>query len=142
MNTSSRSSATAAVLTEFLPVYDKMNALKEAYADNEFGSKFSGLTMNPTFSKLGVNTDLTVAVGDTVDYRTMKIVESRHSDEFDKDIVMEVVSANVVELEGNVMRPAEVVVSLGVPEPEEDPAEGEADDGAGDAEEPPAPAKE
>ena len=139
MNTSSRSSATASVLTEFLPVYDQLNAMKTAYADNEFGNKFSGLTMSPVFSKFGVEESV-VAVGDAVDGR-MNVVETQYSQEFAKGTVMEVTGSDTaVVLEGNVMKMVDVVASLGVeeePEPEqtaedEGQAEGSEDQGSED----------
>ena len=54
MTSSSKSSATAGVLSEFLPIYDQMSELNTKFADSEFGSKYGGLSLDPTFAKMGV----------------------------------------------------------------------------------------
>jgi molecular chaperone GrpE (heat shock protein) len=99
---------------EFVTVYDRLNDLKEKYAGDEFGTKYSGLTMKPTFEKMGVE-EYTVEVGAKVDDLRMKVVESEYSSEYAKDTVMRLVTLGM-ELEGNVMRPAECVASLGTEE--------------------------
>ena len=103
--------ATANVLREFLPVYDKMNQLKEKYADDEFGSKYSGLSMTPTFNKMGVQ-EYTLAEGDPVDNFRAVVVDSEYSTTHPKDTVIRP-TAMGLELEGNVIRSAECVASLG-----------------------------
>ena len=95
-------------------MYDQLNELKEKYADDEFGAKYSGLTMKPTFEKMGVE-EYTVEVGAKVDDIRMKVVESEYSLEYAKDSVIRLVAMGM-ELEGNVMRPAECVASLGTEE--------------------------
>jgi GrpE len=111
MNSSGRSSAMANVLTEFLPLYDTMNELKAKYAEDEFGSKYTGLTMKNTFSKMGVS-EYTVAVGESMDNYRMTVVESEYSTEHKKNTVLKPIAMGL-ELEGNVIRPAEIVASLG-----------------------------
>ena len=111
MNSSGRSSATAAVLSEFLPIYDKMDDLKEKFGGDDFGSKYSGLSMENTFEKMGVK-QFEVSVGETVDNSRMVVVEGTHSEEFDKDVVVKPLSKGM-EFEGNVIRAAECVASLG-----------------------------
>jgi molecular chaperone GrpE (heat shock protein) len=117
MNSSSRSSATATVLAEFLPVYDKMSDLKEKYSSDQFGGKYGGLSMDSTFAKMGVK-EYTAAVGKPLDSFRMAAVESEYSTEFAKDAVIRPVAMGM-ELEGNVIRAAECVVSLGSEEKEE-----------------------
>jgi molecular chaperone GrpE (heat shock protein) len=114
MNSSGRSSATAGVLADFLPVYDKLNQLKEKYANNDFGSKYGGLSMDATFAKMGVK-EYAVAAGETVDNFRMAVGESEYSAEFAKDTVIRPVAGGM-ELEGNVIRAAECVASLGAEE--------------------------
>ena len=53
INSSSRSNAIAGVLADFLPAYDKMEEMKAKYAGDEFGSKYGGLSIAETFSKMG-----------------------------------------------------------------------------------------
>jgi molecular chaperone GrpE (heat shock protein) len=99
---------------EFVSLYDRLNELKEKYAGDDFGTKYNGLTMKPTFSKMGVE-EYTVEVGAEVDNFRMTVVESEHSSEYAKDTVIRSVTMGM-ELEGNVIRPAECVASLGTEE--------------------------
>jgi len=124
----SRSSATAAVLKDFLPMYDKLNTLKETHAENEYGKKYSELNLQATFATLGV-TDFEVAPGDNVNNFRMKVLESEVNADFAKDTILSMVAPGL-ELDGNVIRPAMVVSSLGAEgeeaaekEAEEEPAE-------------------
>jgi len=129
MNSSSRSSATAGILAEFLPIYDKMNDLNTKYADNEFGSKYGGLSLEPTFAKMGVK-QYEVSPGDSLDRIRMIPKGSEHSSEFEKDKVITVLSSGL-EMDGNVIRPADCVVSLGEEKEDVEVAdEGENEDGA------------
>ena len=104
-------------------MYDRLNELKEKYAGDEFGTKYSGLTMKPTFEKMGVE-EYNLEVGAKVDNFRMKVVESDYSSEYAKDTVIRLVAMGM-ELEGNVMRPAECVASLGTEEEIKAAEEGE-----------------
>ena len=126
MNSSSRSSATAGVLADFLPVYDKMNQLKEKYANDDFGSKYGGLAVDTAFAKMGVKS-YTVEVGEAVDSLRMTVVDSEHSNDFDKETVIRPVALGL-DLEGNVVRAAECVASLGAEEKEQDSQPDEAEE--------------
>ena len=130
LNSSSRSSATASVLTEFIPIYDTLNDLKSKYADNEFGSKYGGLTMKPTFSKLGVEA-YTAEEGTPIDTYRMNVVENEYSKKHAKNTVVRPVSMGM-ELQGNVMRPAECVASLGAQEEGKDAKKDEEPDASVD----------
>mmetsp|Transcript_41060 Transcript_41060/g.118045 ORF Transcript_41060/g.118045 Transcript_41060/m.118045 type:complete len:256 (+) Transcript_41060:125-892(+) len=110
MNSSNKSSAMAGIIRDFLPVYDKIESLKEKYANDEFGSKYGGLSVGPTFSKMGVR-DFTISEGDPVDLGRMDVVASEHS-ENPKDTVLAVLSDGL-ELSGNIVRPAQCIASLG-----------------------------
>lgn len=110
MNSSNKSSAMAGVLRDFLPVYDKMNSLKEKYVDDEFGSKYGGLTMVPTFSKMGVK-EFSVGKEEPVDGLRMQIVGSEFSGAEKNTVIQELRPG--MELDGNIIRPAEVIASLG-----------------------------
>lgn len=108
MASSNRSSATAGVLTEFLPVYDAMNVLHEKYAGDEFGGKYSGLSMGATFAKMGVQ-EFSVQAGELVVNDRMTVVGTEES-ELPPGSVIQVVRPGL-ELEGNVIRPLECVAS-------------------------------
>lgn len=110
MNSSSKSSAMAGVLRDFVPVYEKMESLKAKYQDSLFGSKYSGLSIGPTFAKMGVK-EFSVAEGEPVDLIRMKIVGSEVSAVAKNTVIRQVKPG--LELEGNVVQPAECVSSLG-----------------------------
>ena len=113
LQSSNKFSATASVLSDFLPIYDTLLALKEVHGDDEFGKKYNALpgAIKTGFSAMGV-TDYGVETGDDFDKGRMVAVESEVSDEFKKDTVIRPVKAGM-ELQGNVIRLAECVVSLG-----------------------------
>ena len=114
MNSSSKQGSTANVLKEFLPLLDEMSALKEKYAGDDFGTKYGNLNLDATFAKLGVQ-ELTVNKGDLRNAQTMAVMREEESTEVAKDMVLTVESTGL-ELEGNVIRPANVVISLGAPQ--------------------------
>jgi molecular chaperone GrpE (heat shock protein) len=112
------------VLRDFLPSYDALNELQAKYANDEFGSKYSGLTLKKTFSNLGV-TDYNVSPGDAVNAFRMKVLEKEISKDFPKNTVIREVSPGL-ELDGNVIRAASCVASLGADE-EKQPDGGDGD---------------
>jgi len=112
----SQSSATAAVLRDFLPMYDTFNTLKDTYADDEFGAKSSILNLQQTFENLGV-TPFNAVPGDKVNTFRMKVLESEVSTEQPKDTVLREVAAGL-ELDGNVVRPVSCIGSSGLAEDE------------------------
>lgn len=127
LNSSSKYSATAATLAEFLPIMDKLEDLKQKYSEDEFGKLYNALpgAMKTAFMELGV-TDYTVTEGVPVDKMRMTVIDSEHSDSFAVNTVIRPLSAGM-ELQGNIIRAAEVVSSLGPEkiEEEETPAEGD-----------------
>jgi molecular chaperone GrpE (heat shock protein) len=139
LNKSNRSYATAAVIAEFVPSYDKLLQLKEQYSEVPFAKQYEALsgTMRSAFSELGVQ-DYVVSEGDKVNRDTMNVVEQRNSESAAKGVVLEVVSNRGLELQGNVVRQADVVASLGPLEeveeaPEPPQPEPEVQGGAEDA---------
>lgn len=86
--------------------------------------------MQQTFANLGV-TDFEVAPGDEVNNFRMKVLEKEVSKDFAKDTVIRQVSTGL-ELQGNVIRAASCVASLGSVDEEEEKDE----DDNGDAEAP------
>lgn len=130
----SQSSATAAVLKQFLPMYDTLNTLKETYENDEFGAKFSELNLQQTFSKLGV-TDFEVQVGEKVNNFRMKVLESEVSADGSqaKDTILRQVAPGM-ELDGNVIRAALCVSSLGAEVSNDEKAEEGGEESAAAAE--------
>jgi molecular chaperone GrpE (heat shock protein) len=113
LQSSNKYSATASVLSEFLPVMDTLIQLREKYGDDDFGKQYNSLpgAIKTGFSVMGT-TDFTVATGDKVDTSRMVVMESEYSDTLAKDIVVRPLAIGM-ELQGNVIRMAEVVASLG-----------------------------
>jgi molecular chaperone GrpE (heat shock protein) len=113
MNASSKSGATADLLTQFLPVLDKLVELRETYGEDEFGKQYNAVAgdMKGAFSKMGV-TEFAVETGGAVDKTRMVVVDSEYSEEHAVDTVIRAVVGGM-ELEGNVIRMAECVASLG-----------------------------
>ena len=114
LQSSNKYAATAAVLTEFLPVLDQLTATREQYDNDEFGRKYTALAggMRAAFTELGV-TEYTVAPGEPmVDPSRVVVVESEYSEAVGANSVLRPVAVGM-ELQGNVVRPAECVASLG-----------------------------
>mmetsp|Transcript_8540 Transcript_8540/g.18452 ORF Transcript_8540/g.18452 Transcript_8540/m.18452 type:complete len:140 (+) Transcript_8540:1754-2173(+) len=120
---SNKQGAVASILTGFLPVFDRLQELNQANADDDFGKQYGALygSMQQAFADMGVK-DYDVNVGDEVDSR-MTVLESVHSESQPANAVLECVAGGM-ELQGNIVRPAEVVASLG-PEVVEEKEEGE-----------------
>jgi molecular chaperone GrpE (heat shock protein) len=135
LNKSNRSYATAAVVTEFVPSYDQLVELKSRYSEMEFAKQYEALagSLRSSFSELGVQ-DFMVQAGDKINVDTMNIVEQQQSDDIPKGVVLEVISNRGLELQGNVVRKADVVASLGpvVVEEEEAPKEEGQEEGGPD----------
>lgn len=100
----------AGVLRDFLPVYDTLNALKEKYANDEFGSKYGGLSIGPTFAKMGIK-EFSISEGEALDLIRMNVVGSEYSGAAKDTVIAQV--APGMDLEGNVIRAAQCITSLG-----------------------------
>lgn len=85
--------------------------MKAQYAETEFGSKYGSLSIEESFAKMGV-TEYSLEAGQDLDDYRMAAVESEYSTEIAKDKVIRPVAAGL-ELEGNVIRAAQCVVSAG-----------------------------
>ena len=126
----SKSAARATVLQSFLPVLDEMDAIAAKYEGNEFaGTLRSGLTseFQNTLNELGVS-EYFVASGDDVVMGRVVAVEEEYSEEFGKGTVITPLKSGL-EIQGNIVRPAECVASLGS-EAEAAAAAAEAEEGA------------
>ena len=106
--------ARASVLQTFLPVLDELDIVGTKYEGNAFASTLdSGLRseLKTSLADLGV-TEFNVEVGDTIDSGRGVAIEEVYSDEVKKGTVISVLKSGL-EISGNVVRPAEVVGSLG-----------------------------
>lgn len=110
---SNESTAKAAILQDFLPVLDELKALDEKYAGDEFAQSYKALRwdLNNAMTALGMS-EYTAEVGATADPTRFVAVEEQYSDDYAKGTVISPVAVGL-ELQGNVMRMAECVVSLG-----------------------------
>jgi len=131
MQSSDKSAVSANVLSEFLPVLEQLNSIKEKYEGDEFAKQYGALpgAFKACFTQLGV-TDYTLSVGDKIDPMRMIVIESEHSNDIPKDTVLRPVKMGM-ELQGNVVQMAECVSSLGpevVEEEKTEEEEGEEED--------------
>jgi molecular chaperone GrpE (heat shock protein) len=113
MQSSDSNSATASLLADFLPVWDKLQALEVKYGEDEFGSKYNPLpsAMRSAFTEMGV-VEFSVTAGDALDLRKMKVIDTEASADVDADKVLRSVAAGL-ELDGNMVRKAQCVASSG-----------------------------
>ena len=120
----------AGVLTSFLPVLDNLGQLQDQYGDDEFGKSYNALQgiMRQVFTDLGA-TEYTVNTGDKVDMIRMNAIESVHSADYPADTVIQPLTLGW-ELQGNVIRAAECVTSLGPEKVEEEAPEEEEEESA------------
>jgi len=105
--------ARASVLESFLPVVDTLKANADLYADDEFAKKYSALgsDFNNALKNLGV-TEFTAKEGENINFLRTTTVEKQWSDNIGEGCVITPVRVGY-ELNGNVMRKAQVVVSRG-----------------------------
>ena len=104
-------------------MFDKLNTLKDTHSGDEFGSKYSELNLQQTFATMGV-TEFNVEAGESVNNFRMRVLESEVSTEHPEDTVLRQVAPGM-ELDGNVIRAAMCVSSVGPEEEVEESAEGE-----------------
>jgi len=103
----------ASVLQSFLPILDELKYLEGKYSDDEFAKKYSALSwdFNNAMKALGV-TEFTAKEGVKLNALRENPVKEDYSDDIEKGFVIAPVGVGF-ELDGNVMRMADVVVSLG-----------------------------
>jgi molecular chaperone GrpE (heat shock protein) len=123
-----KSAARASVLRSFLPALDELDVLGEKYGGNDFARTFdSGLRseLESSLRDLGVSVYEVSAGQSILDVGRVVAVEQEPSEEHPRGTAIRSVKAGL-EISGNVIRPAEVVGSLGR---EEDIAAVEAEGG-------------
>ena len=117
----------AGVLASFMPVLDSLTDLQAKYGNDEFGKGYNAMEgiMRQVFTDLG-SSEYTIATGDAIDKSRMDVVDAVYSEEFPANTVIEPLTMGW-ELQGNVIRSAQCVASLGsqaaVEEEEEEAAE-------------------
>uniref|UniRef100_A0A7S3V4N6 GrpE protein homolog n=1 Tax=Chaetoceros debilis TaxID=122233 RepID=A0A7S3V4N6_9STRA len=124
-----KTTARAGVLSKFLPIVDELKRLTELHEGDEFAGKYKALSsdFNGAMGTMGV-AEFTLGEGEFADATRVSVVVEEHSETIVKGSVIAVIEGSTgYEIEGNVMRPVDAVVSLG-PEPAEE------EESAGDAE--------
>ena len=116
LQSSNKYSATANTIVEFLPILEALGTLKSKYGEDSFGQQYNTFygAMNGSLKALGV-TEYSVEVGATINPNDnrVSILESQYSEQYPmKDVVMEVLVPGL-ELQGNVVRPIQIITSLG-----------------------------
>ena len=131
-----KSAARASVLQSFLPVLDELDVIGTKYQGNSFASTLdSGLRseLKTSLNELNVQ-EYNVEVGDTIDVGRVVVVNEEYSEEHPKGTVIAALKSGL-EISGNVVRPVEVVGSLGSESAAaEEGEDGEGGDETGDAE--------
>jgi molecular chaperone GrpE (heat shock protein) len=114
LNRNSKSSAAAAVVSEFVPALDRLAELRDRHSESDFANQYGALAgaLRSAMAELGVR-DYIVGAGDRVLADRAEVVDRVYSDEVAKGCVVEVVANQGLELDGNVVRRAKVVASLG-----------------------------
>jgi len=110
----SKSAARASVLQSFLPALDEMEMIGIKYEGNSFASTLqSGLTteFQNNLMELGVS-NYDVQVGEDVVMGRVVAVQEQYSEEIGKGKVITPLKSGL-EIQGNIVRPAECVASLG-----------------------------
>lgn len=128
MNSSGRAGAIAGILSKFLPVVDRLSCLSELHGGDEFGKQYNALLgdMQGAFKTLGA-TEYAPSPGDSIDASRVAVKESMNSPDHPSNTVLKTLVEGI-ELEGNIIRKAECVASLGpekVDETNESDSEGE-----------------
>jgi len=116
-NADNKSASRATILQSFLPVYDELESLGSRYESNSFAKTLnSGLRseFDKALNELGV-TEYFAESGQSISSAAVGrvvAVEEKYSEEYDKGMIIRPLKSGL-EIKGNVIRPAEVVGSLG-----------------------------
>eukprot|EP00567_Pseudictyota_dubia_P009459 CAMPEP_0197443612 /NCGR_PEP_ID=MMETSP1175-20131217/9313_1 /TAXON_ID=1003142 /ORGANISM="Triceratium dubium, Strain CCMP147" /LENGTH=134 /DNA_ID=CAMNT_0042974273 /DNA_START=1 /DNA_END=401 /DNA_ORIENTATION=- len=110
---SNKFTANANILQQFLPVLDELTNLDSRFEGNEAAKSYSALrgSFSSALTSLGA-AEFTAEVGGVYDVRRHESVREEYSDDIAEGAVLEPVAMGM-EIEGNVMRRAQVAVSLG-----------------------------
>jgi molecular chaperone GrpE (heat shock protein) len=113
LQSSNKYTATATILTEFLPAMDALNSLKERYENNDFGKMYNALpdAIRTGYISMGC-TEYTIESNTMFDPNRMTMIDAEPSTTVPKDGVIRTVIPGM-ELQGNSIRLAQVVTSAG-----------------------------
>ena len=113
LQSSNKYTATAAILTEFLPAMDDLYALKGRYETNEFGKMYNALpdAIRSGYTSMGC-TEYSIDTNAIFDTNRMISIGTEPSTTVPKDGVVLTVKPGI-ELHGNIVRLAQVVTSVG-----------------------------
>lgn len=121
--------ARAGVIQTFLPVLDDLDALGAKYEGDSFANSLGALRAEffNSMQQLGV-TEFGAKPGESVDGSRVVAVGEQHSDEFSEGTVISLLKSGF-EIQGNIVRAAECIGSLGPEKLEEasSPAKDETD---------------
>jgi molecular chaperone GrpE (heat shock protein) len=110
-----KSAARATVLQSFLPAFDELDILETKYGDNAFAKSLnSGLRseLESSMKELGVSAYVVDPGQSILDVARIVTVEQEYSTDHERGTVIRMLKAGL-EISGNVIRPVEVVGSLG-----------------------------
>jgi len=110
-----KSAARATVLQSFLPAFDELDNLESRYGTNTFAKTLdSGLRseLESSMKELGVSAYIVEPGQSILDVGRIVAVEQEYSTDYARGTVIRMVKAGL-EISGNVIRPVEVVGSLG-----------------------------
>jgi molecular chaperone GrpE (heat shock protein) len=110
-----KSAARAQVLQSFLPAFDELDNLESRYGTNTFAKTLdSGLRseLESSMKELGVSAYIVEPGQSILDVGRIVAVEQEYSTDYARGTVIRMVKAGL-EISGNVIRPVEVVGSLG-----------------------------
>jgi molecular chaperone GrpE (heat shock protein) len=110
-----KSAARATVLQSFLPAFDELDNLESRYGTNTFAKTLdSGLRseLESSMKGLGVSAYIVEPGQSILDVGRIVAVEQEYSTDYARGTVIRMVKAGL-EISGNVIRPVEVVGSLG-----------------------------
>jgi len=103
----------ANILKTFLPTLDTLKILEAKYADNEFASGYGAIPRDFENCLKGLDvTEFTVEVGSKIDLMRCVAISEEFSESDEAGVIMRV-EKDGFEVQGNVIRFAEVVSSLG-----------------------------
>lgn len=129
-NSDSRGAARATVMRSFLPVLNELDTVGAKYEGNAFAKTLdAGLRSEfaNSLAELGVS-EFVVESGQAVDVGRAVAIEEEYNEEFAKGTVIRVLRSGL-EISGNIVRPAEVLGSLGTEDEKVEEEDGAAEEG-------------
>ncbi|KAL7578603.1 hypothetical protein ACA910_009754 [Epithemia clementina (nom. ined.)] len=111
---SNKAGSVASTVAEFLPVYDRLEELNNLYANDEFGKQYNALRSSLKQAMANLNVvEFAAAPGQEMNLSRMVVLESQYNEQQPVPNTVLQTMRPGLELEGFVVRPAEVIASLG-----------------------------